>query len=596
MRRKLLWQLFPTYLLIALVTLLGLSSYANYSMRAFYMRDAEKQLVSKAALIGADAKALLLAADETSADEFSKRLGKAAGVRITIIRADGRVIGDTDNLPAQMENHLERPEVQDALAQGNGTANRFSTTEHVEFMYYALRIPQEGGSTPLGFLRIAMPLQSVQTAIADLQHKVLIAALFALLLAASASLFVSHRIGARLAQMKEGARRFAGGELAFRLPVSPVEEFGGLADALNEMAAQLSGLLEQITRRRNELDAVLEAMAEGVLAVSSDYEILFLNDTAAGMLGTKAIHALGKDVSDIVRIPELLRLVQRALEGYEDESTEVVLRSEGGAERITACVTSRLQGMGGRLLGAIVVMRDVTRERKLEQVRSDFVANVSHELRTPITAIKGFAESLLDGVADPEEAKRFLGIIVNNSDRLNSIIESLLALSRIELQAGEVRAKLADALICPILEQAVSAYSEPAREAGIALTMECEEELLAAVNAPLLEQALLNLIGNAVKYSEAGGLVLVSAKKIGTTLEVSVADSGLGIAPEHHERIFERFYRVDKGRDRRLGGAGLGLAIVKHITLAHGGTVSLQSEPGKGSVFTLSIPAQTSAE
>jgi two-component system, OmpR family, phosphate regulon sensor histidine kinase PhoR len=594
-RRKLLWQLFPTYLLIALVTLLGLSAYANYSMRAFYMRDAEKQLASKAVLIGADAEAMLLNADETRADEFSKRLGKAAGVRITIIRADGRVIGDTDNLPAQMENHLERPEVQDALTHGNGTAIRYSTTERVEFMYYTLRIPQEGDKPPLGFLRISMPLHSIQAAIADLQHKVLIAALFALLLAAAASLLVSHRIGARLAQMKEGARRFASGELDFRMQVSPVEEFGGLADALNSMALQLSGLLEQVTRRRNELDAVLEAMVEGVLAVSSDYEIMFVNDAAAGMLGITATQAQGKDISDVVRIPELLRLSQRALEGYENESAEVILRSEGGGERITACVTSRLLGMDGRQLGAIVVMRDVTRERKLEQVRSDFVANVSHELRTPITAIKGFAESLLDGVADPEEAKRFLGIIVKNSDRLNSIIESLLALSRIELQAGEVRARLSDALICPILEQAALAFAEPAREAGITLHVECQEGLLAAVNAPLLEQALLNLISNAVKYSEAGGVVLVSARKAGASLEVSVADKGMGIAPEHHERIFERFYRVDKGRDRRLGGAGLGLAIVKHIALAHGGTVSLQSEPGKGSVFTLTIPAPPDA-
>lgn len=249
-----------------------------------------------------------------------------------------------------------------------------------------------------------------------------------------------------------------------------------------------------------------------------------------------------------------------------------------------------------RAVNAGHVVRLRTRERKLEQVRSDFVANVSHELRTPITAIKGFAESLLDGVADAEEAKRFMGIIVNNSDRLNSIIESLLALSRIELQAGEVRAKLADSLIRPILEQAVSAFVEPARDAGITLRVECEEGLLAAVNAPLLEQALLNLIGNAVKYSEAGGMVRVSAREIGAALEVSVADGGLGIAPEHHERIFERFYRVDKGRDRRLGGAGLGLAIVKHIALAHGGSVRLQSEPGKGSVFTLSIPAQLTAE
>lgn len=595
MRRKLLWQIFPTYLLIALVALLGLSAYANYSLLAFYMRDAEKQLASKAALIGADAEALLLSSDEARVDEFSKRLGKAAGIRITIIGADGRVIGDSYNEPAQMENHLERPEVQDALAQGSGKVKRYSATERVVFMYYAMRIPMEGDNPPLGFLRISMPLRSVQAAIADLQHKVLLAGLIALLLAAAASLLVSHRIGARLAQMKEGARRFAGGELAFRLPVSPVEEFGGLADALNEMASQLSGLLEQVTRRRNELDAVLEAMAEGVLAFSSDYEIMFLNDTAAGMLGTSASTALGKDVSDVVRIPELLRLVQRALEGWENESTEVILRSEGGEERITACVTSRLQGLGGRQMGAIVVMRDVTRELRLEQVRKDFVANVSHELRTPITAIKGFAESLLDGVADPREAKRFLSIIVNNSDRLNSIIESLLALSRIELQEGEARAKLADALICPILEQAVFAHTEPARDAGITLNVECEEGLLAAVNAPLLEQALLNLIGNAVKYSGAGGAVLVSAKKTGAALEVSVADDGLGIAPEHHERIFERFYRVDKGRDRRLGGAGLGLAIVKHIALAHGGSVSLNSEPGKGSVFTLSIPVQPGA-
>jgi two-component system phosphate regulon sensor histidine kinase PhoR len=368
-----------------------------------------------------------------------------------------------------------------------------------------------------------------------------------------------------------------------------------LAEALNAMAAQLSGLLAQVTRQRNELDAVLEGMAEGVLAVSVEYEIMFLNDSAASMLSADPSQAQGKDISDVVRIPELLRLTQRALEGYENESAEVIVRSADGNERVTTCATSRLLGQEGQQLGAIVVMRDVTRERKLEQVRRDFVANVSHELRTPITAIKGFAESLLDGMDGPAEEKRSLSVIVKNSDRLNSIIESLLALSRIEMQAGDLRAKLTDAPLRPILEQAALAYSEPARDAGVTLHVECDEVLHAEVNEPLLEQALLNLLSNAVKYSEAGSAVKISAKQAGSNIEVSVADRGLGISPEHQSRIFERFYRVDKGRDRRLGGAGLGLAIVKHIALAHGGTVSLQSEPGKGSVFTLSIPATPDA-
>ncbi len=590
MKSKLLWQLFPTYLLIALASLFGLAFYTSQSMRAFYMRDAERQLASKAALISADAELLLLTNDEAGADEFSKTLGRHAKVRITVIRADGRVISDTDNPPAQMENHLERPEVQDALAQGSGMSTRYSSTEREEFMYFVLRIPPAESEPVLGFLRISMPLRNVQAAVADLQNQVLVAAIVALLLAALASLIVSHRIGARLGQMKAGAQRFASGELGFRLQVSQVEEFGGLAEALNTMAAQLSGLLEQVTRKRNELDAVLEGMAEGVLAVSADFEIMFINDTAAVMLGTSALLAQGKDISDVVRIPELLRLAQRALEGYENERAEVILRATDGSERITECSTSRLQDRDRRQLGAIVVMRDVTRERKLEQVRREFVANVSHELRTPISAIKGFAESLLDGIGDPAELKHSLSVIIRNSDRLNSIIEGLLALTRIELQAGDVQARLSGASLRPILEQAVLAYHEPANEAGVMLAVECEEGLHAEVNKSLLEQALLNLISNAVKYSEAGSIVKVSARQNREALEVSVADQGCGIAHEHHNRIFERFYRVDKGRDRRLGGAGLGLAIVKHIAQAHGGAVSIQSEVGKGSVFTITIP------
>jgi two-component system phosphate regulon sensor histidine kinase PhoR len=588
--RRLLWQLFPTYLLIALVSLVGVAIYAVYSMRGFYLNDAEAQLASKTALISADAESILLKADDASADEFSKRLGKASGIRITLIRADGLVAGDTDVQPAQMDNHLERPEIQDALARGYGTSARYSTTERLEFMYYAMRLPQDTNKPLIGFLRVSMPLRNARAAITDLQYKVLAAAFIALLLAALASLYVSHRISNRLAQMKAGAQRFAGGDLGFRLPISPVEEFGGLAEALNAMAGQLSSLLAQVTRQRNELDAVLEAMVEGVLAVSSEYEILFLNDAAAAMFGASPAQPVGKDVSDVVRAPELLRLVQRALEGYASEGTEITARSTGGEERIIECKCSSLPGQGFSP-GIVVVLRDVTRERKLELVRRQFVANVSHELRTPITAIMGFAENILDaGSGNTAETEPSLRVIVKHSQRLNSIIEDLLSLSRIELQAGDVRAALVDSPLRPILDQAAAACSETAAEAGVSLQVVCEESLHAAVNASLLEQALLNLIGNAVKYNEAGGTVKVSARLAGDLVAISVADDGCGIAPEHHERIFERFYRVDKGRDRRMGGTGLGLAIVKHIALAHGGTVSLQSELAKGSVFTLTIP------
>jgi two-component system phosphate regulon sensor histidine kinase PhoR len=361
---------------------------------------------------------------------------------------------------------------------------------------------------------------------------------------------------------------------------------------MNQMAAHLDDRIRTVLRQRNEQEAVLASMVEGVLAVDLEERILRLNRAAGRLLGVRPEQAEGRRIQEVVRKADLQRFVARALANREPVEGDIVLRDAEEGERFLQAHGTVLRGAQGQEIGALIVLNDVTRLRRLETLRRDFVANVSHELKTPITAIKGFVETLLDGaVADPDDAQRFLQIITRQADRLNAIIDDLLDLSRIEQEAEKGGIPLARGALRPVLEAAVQACSMSAREKPLQIVLHCSGELAAQINAPLLEQAIVNLLTNAIKYSEPAGRVVVDAAQFGDKVMVKVQDWGCGISPEHLPRLFERFYRVDKARSRKQGGTGLGLAIVKHIVQSHGGEVVVHSTPGQGSTFTLILPA-----
>ncbi len=487
-----------------------------------------------------------------------------------------------------MDNHLNRPEVMAALGGEVGREIRYSNTLDRNMLYVAL--PVMAGGRLLGVVRTSVAATALDRTLRGLYLRIAGGGLLVALAVSLVSLGVSRRIARPLEEMRRGADRFAHGELGQPLPVTGAEEVAGLAEALNRMAGQLDDRLGTVVRQRNEQEAVLASMVEGVLAVDRGERILRLNGAAEQLLGVTSAEATGRPIQEAVRKTDLQRFVTRALESEDPVEADIVLRS-AGEERFLQAHGTMLRDAQGEQIGALIVLNDVTRLRRLENMRKDFVANVSHELKTPITAIKGSVETLLDGaLSDPESARRFLQIIARQGDRLNLIIDDLLTLSRIEQEADRREIALQRTPLQEVLRAAVQACSVAAAGRKVLIDLEVPEGLEVQVNPALLEQAVINLIDNAVKYSPADTRVRVEAEASGEGVSVRVRDQGCGIPREHLPRLFERFYRVDKARSRKAGGTGLGLAIVKHIVQAHGGRIEVESAPGEGSTFTILLP------
>lgn len=403
------------------------------------------------------------------------------------------------------------------------------------------------------------------------------------------SWMVSHTVGRSLRRLTETAQRFAAGDFSQRLRLPEHREMAETAEAFNVLADNLEQSIASLKRRNNEQEAVLTSMVEAVLAVDSEQRVISVNAAAARLLSASPQEIEGRGLQEVIRNADLRRFVTTALTCDEPVEGNLILRH--ARDRVLQANGTALRDAYGRSIGAVIVLNDVSRLRQLENLRRDFAANVSHELRTPITSIKGFVETLLDGaLADPQDAERFLQIIARQADRLNTIIEDLLSLSRIEQETEAGGIALSIGGIGQVLEAAVNDCSARAQARSIRLALDCPSDLLAPINADLLEQAVINLIDNAIKYSEPGGQVWVQGYREEHLVTIAVKDQGSGIAAEHHARLFERFYRVDKARSRRLGGTGLGLAIVKHIALAHRALVTVESALGQGSTFFIRLP------
>ena len=411
--------------------------------------------------------------------------------------------------------------------------------------------------------------------------------------ALAAGYLLASRAARPVQELAEAASLLAGGEVDAPIPTSEPAELASLATAISTLREQLVERGLTIGRQGSQQEAVLGSMIEGVLAIDARQRIVSINRAAADLLGADAAAVVRRPLQEVVRNADLRRFALLAIDCREPVEDNLLLR--GIRDRTIRVRGTALRDESGEG-GAVIVLNDVTDIHHLENVRRDFVANVSHELRTPIASIKGFVETLLDGAAeDPADNRRFLEIVAKQADRLGAIIEDLLALSRIEQKEGTGDLPLEPVLVSDVLAAVESDCQPRAADRAISLLVTCDPELEAALNAPLLEQALINLVDNAIKYSEPSRTIWMSA-----TLETpplapmcllfTVRDEGCGIETEHLPRLFERFYRVDKGRSRKLGGTGLGLSIVKHIVQAHGGTVAVESQPGVGSTFQIRLP------
>jgi len=594
-RPRLFWRIYATYLVIVLLCAAAVGFSAVRSARSFYVDHTERELLVRGALVRDQVLPAIIADTPRELEALVQRLGESSGTRITLIAVDrpgvggGEVLADSDSDPLEMENHATRPEFLAALEGRPGRAIRYSRTLRQEMMYVAAPVFEDGRLTTV--IRTAVPLTRVNDALASLYGSIAISATVVAVLAAVIGLYVSRRISGQMREIKVGAERLAAGDFTHKLYVPRVEEFASVAESINQMAEELDDKLRRLTHERNEREAVLTSMVEGVLAVDTDERVIALNAAAARLLDTDPASAEGKTIQEVVRNPDLQHVVAQTLGGHRPVEADIVMRV-GAEERNLQANGTLLHGDDDSdVVGAVVVLNDVTRLKRLEAVRRDFVANVSHELKTPVTSIKGFAETLEDGALDdPAAAHRFVRIISGQADRLNSIIEDLLALSTLEQSGDSPLLQLEEADLCDVVAVALEVCGPKAAAKSIELREDCPGRLLARVSPPLLEQAVVNLIDNAAKYSAEGSTVVVTLEERGDEVVVSVTDEGQGIPREHLPRLFERFYRVDKARSRDLGGTGLGLAIVKHVAQIHGGRVSVDSVVGRGSIFRIHLP------
>jgi len=585
-RRKLLWRLYPSYLLILILALTAVAIYASGAVGRSLEQETARDLKVRAQLMAAHLTQPDGLPAQATIQSQCRALGRQTQTRFTVVLPSGRVMADSLKEPARMDNHGDRPEIKQAQSAASGQSVRYSTTLQQDMMYVAVPLRRDGQIVAV--VRASKPLQAISTILRSIYWRLALGGLLVALLAGGLALYVAHRINLPLREMQAGAARFAAGDLRYRLAVPRTEETADLALAMNDMASQLDDRIRTVTQQRNELEAVLASMVEAVLVVDTGGRLLRYNHAAQALLDLDAARAVGRPMEEAIRNAELHRLLASILDSHAPQEAEILLHRD--EDRHLSAVGAALHGPEDERVGALVVLHDLTHLRRLESMRQDFVANVSHELKTPITAIQGFVETLRDGaLTDPDNASRFLDIIARHADRLNAIIEDLMALSRLERGAPSMLER-EPGRVGDVLVAARQLCEHAAQEREVTVTLDGALDLELPMNASLLEQAVVNLCDNAIKYSARGGGVALSVAHVETELVISVRDEGSGIPPKDQARVFERFYRVDKARSREQGGTGLGLALVKHIVNLHQGRVTLESAVGQGTTFRIVLP------
>jgi two-component system phosphate regulon sensor histidine kinase PhoR len=594
-RARLFWKLGLTYIALLLGVLLTVDLYSARVLRREYLRSANEKLSSLLKLAEQrPPRPEDLALLQSWAEWMSQ-----SGVRVTVIDSNGRVLAETARDPETLENHLDRPEVQLALATGAGESVRFSKTLNRDLVYRAVRY-QPPGRSPV-IIRMALPLGGIDASVAELRGKLLLASLVILVIGTVASLGFSRMFAMRVQQLKDFSRRVAEGDFRPLPAGEPRDELAELGESLNETARQLDLEIRLLSGERNRSSAILRSMVEGVAVIDAQERLVFSNRAFSEILNLGSATSEGRPLIELVRISELLTLIRRALKGEEGLQSDIAMGIvQQRSFVMTAAPVNSLEvgagsgaGVAEKPSGAVVVLHDVTELRRLERVRQDFVANVSHEFKTPLTAIQGFAETLLAGALDdPNNNRRFLEIIRDHAARLARLTDDLLKLARIE--AGKLELEFSSVGLTELIEGCAETTLLKASRKQISLEINIPPGLPAVRgDSSLLRDVLQNLLDNAIQYTQAGGRIQVSATAGAREAVITVADTGIGIPLAEQERIFERFYRVDAARSREAGGTGLGLSIAKHIVEAHGGRLWVESTVGSGSQFSFSIPLAT---
>jgi two-component system phosphate regulon sensor histidine kinase PhoR len=584
-RARLFWRLGLTYLVLLAGVLIAVDSYSARVVRSHSIRSANDQLVSLMHL--AEARPADIS-NEPELRAWTDWMARS-GARVTIIGASGQILADSGNTASDVEKPTDWPEVQQALVNGTG---RSVDSVH-EMVCQAQRFQPASGSPIV--IRLALPLAQIDLSLKELRERLLVASLIILLAGIAVSLIFARVFAARVEQLKNFSQRIAAGDFHPWLPAGPRDELSDLADSMNRTAAHLDREIRLLSSERNRSSAILRSMVEGVAVVDAQERLVFCNRAFSEILNVQSVTSEGSPLIEVVRSSELIGLIRKALQGEEGLQSDIEIGIvQPLSFSVTAAPVKALEAdrtvPADQPSGAVVVLHDVTELRRLERVRQDFVGNVSHEFKTPLTAIQGFAETLLAGaVDDPKNNRRFLEIIREHAVRLARVTDDLLKLARIE--ASKLELEFLPVGMQELIESCAETTLLQANRKQISFKMEVPSGLPAMRgDASLLHDVLQNLLDNAVQYTPPGGSVVVEAAAGPHEATITVSDSGIGIPLADQERIFERFYRVDDARSREAGGTGLGLSIAKHIVEAHGGRLWVESAVGEGSKFSFSIP------
>lgn len=589
-QKPLFRRLFIPYVTVALATLVLLVFFIGTTFRRAELRQLEMSIGHRVSLILPRVSAQYFDSPPQILDSLLREFAQAGSFRLTLIDHEGRVLGETDTIASSMPNLRNRPEMMQALLGRTGVASRKSPVFGYTYSYVAKPIYRSG--EVVAVLRGGERIVASRWELLKRTGGLITISIFLVVLGVFLIYRMVRRVSIPIETLRQGANRFAQGKLDERLDESDTTELASLSQALNHMAAQLDDRLHTVERQREEQEAVLAAMLEGVLAVDRDGQVIMINSAAARLFDVDRARAKGRTIEEAVRSTDIQQFVHFTLKAGQRVEREII-RYESQDRILQLRGTPILDA--GVVAGVVVVINDVTQMRRLEQTRRDFVANASHELKTPVTAIKGSIETLREGAMhNPKDADRFLEMIARQADYLQSIIEDLLSLARIEQASESNKLAAEDQTIEPILREAIEATGSAADSRGQKIELRCAADLHANVNGFLIRQAMINLIDNACKYSPEGTRIVVEAKSETKQLVLSVTDEGPGIAEKHLSRIFERFYRVEASRNRKYGGTGLGLAIVKHAALAHGGSAEVDTQLGRGSTFYIRVPIERS--
>jgi two-component system phosphate regulon sensor histidine kinase PhoR len=593
LRSRFFWQLYGGYaavvVLFAVIVGVTVSGWVAEHSR----EDMQTSLHSKVSLLKELSRDVLGGGRDAQFLKRIQRLGAEIDTRLTVIARDGVVLADSEEDPARMNNHANREELRIAANQGLGFSTRYSNTVEREMMYLAMPVEHavNGEVVRLGFVRASLSLSVIDEHLFRVRSLVLFGAGIAALVALLLGLFFARRVTSRIEAITAVAEAMAGGDYSRRVFMHSQDEIGKLATAYNSMAQQMQDRVDTITNDRNKVQAILRSMVEGVIAVDRDELVLHMNAVAGDILGVDPNEVLGKRIWETVRVNEIAKSLGSSLAGQRVYRTQSrIMRAD--EECLLDIRASSLTDGDGVVTGAVVLFHDVTEMRRLELVRREFVDNASHELKTPITAIRGFLDTLVDDADMPREIReKFLRRASSQADRLALLVTDLLRLSRFEAGGSSESAERID--LRDVVRKSVAELQLVAADKAIKLTA-ClgDEAIVVIADRATVELVTDNLVDNAIKYTGDGGRIEVRTTLRDGEAFLEVEDNGVGIDAEHQDRIFERFYRVDKARSREVGGTGLGLAIAKHACGVLGGDLSVKSEPGVGSTFLVRLPGE----